>query len=196
MIVLTIALLAWTSSSRASIVGVSYNGDDPGVLSSAASWDGSSQLTVTGSQTGLPATTSGAFTTDNDVDPTVSMYNFLNNDTSMVWTGYEILLTANKPVTLLSPSAIAPAGWSVGVYQIPGDGTQWEVDAYDTTGTELIAPGGELDFSFLMTFTGSLTYTQTLSPMGTVAVPEPGTLVLALGGLLGLVAVRVSRRRR
>ena len=194
----TIALLAWASMSQATILNAPYANVGTGSLDSTATWDGDSlQLTITGSQASQPAGASGAFTNDCEADPTVTLYNALNNDSkNFVWTRYEIFLTASKAVTLLNPSVDDPAGWSINVSPVSADGTQWEVDVFDTTGRKPIVPGDELDFSYQMKFSGSLQYTQALSPMGTIAVPEPGTLILALGGLLGLAVARGARRRR
>ena len=47
----TMALLAWASTSQATILSASYTGDQSGALDSTASWDQeSSQLTITGTQ--------------------------------------------------------------------------------------------------------------------------------------------------
>ena len=190
----TIALLAWTSVSQADILSASY--DVNGItLDTQAGWSAQdSQWIISGAQTGLPASATGAFTTDTDTDPTIPFYYPMYNDTSLTWTGYQVLVSASKAITISSPAVYTP-GWSIDVLPTPGDATKWELDLPDATGKAGIVPGDELDFGYQMSFTGGITYAVTLNPMGTVAVPEPGMLVLALSGLLGLVALRVARRR-
>ena len=193
----TIVLLAWTSVSQANILSESY--DVNGItLDTQAGWSAQdSQWIISGAQTALPASASGAFTTDgdSDADPTVPFYYPMYNDTTLTWTGYQVLVSASKAITI-SNAAVYTAGWSISVLPTPGDATKWELDLSDATGKAGIVPGDELDFGYQMSFIGGITYAVTLSPMGTVAVPEPSTLVLTLSGLLGLAALRVSRRRR
>jgi len=194
IIAVTIGLLAWSSISQATILSATYTGDGSGALDSTATWTGdNSQVTITGSQTSLPATTSLALTTDTDADPTITPYNWINNDTDFSWSGYQICFVGSKAFTLSNPLLLtSPADWSISVSASP-DNTQWELNA---SGATPIAVGGELDFSYQLSFAGSFSCTQTLNPLRAAPVPEPGTLVLAFSGLLGLAALRVSRRRR
>jgi hypothetical protein len=141
----------------------------------------------------LPATTSLTLTTDTDVDPTITPFNAINNDTNFAWSGYQICFVASKAFTLANPVLYtSPADWTISVSATSPSNTEWELDA---SGATPIAIGGELDFSYQLSFVGSFSCTQTLNPLRASAVPEPGTLVLAFGGLLGLAALRVSRRR-
>ena len=48
-----------------------------------------------------------------------------------------------------------------------------------------IPDGGTIDFSYQMTFVGNVQYCQQMIP-----IPEPGTLILVLSGLVGLVVMR------
>ena len=84
------------------------------------------------------------------------------------------------------------SNWSISASAT--DPQDWVV--YAVGGTP-IQPGGELDMSFQMTFTGSsLGFAETSVAMAAATVPEPGTLVLVFSGLLGLAALQVSRRPR
>ena len=139
-----------------------------------------------------PATASVTFTTDTADDPTVTLGNFLNNDTKFAWTGYQITLVGSEPFTITNPTLYSPAGWSISLSN-SADDTQWELDA---SGATPIPIGGALAMSYAVNFTGSFSFMPTYMPMGTVPVPEPSTLVLAFGGLLGLAAGWVSRRRK
>ncbi len=193
-IALTIALLTWSSISQATILSATYTGDGSGALDSTATWDAdNSQLAITGTQLSLPATTSVAFTTDTDTDPSVPMPYSIGNDTDFAWTGYQVCISANKAITLLNPVVYSPSDWSISVSPTTTDDKHWEVDLWG--GAPIAVDTGELDFGYTLSFTGSLQTAMTWTPLGSAPVPEPGTLILACSGLLGLATLRVLRRR-
>ena len=192
IIVFTITLLAWGSIGQASIVA-SYE-NDGGI---GQSWDGDNlQLTAAGKQTSLPVNASGTFDTgtSGDEDPTITLYNAIDNDTTFTWDGYHIWISANKPISIAAPAnADYPTDWSITASPTDGTNCNWVVIA--VAGTPVVV-GDALDFGFQMTFTGGLSYKETLVPVAVAPVPEPGTLVLMLSGLLGLAAASLTRRRR
>ena len=220
IIVLAITLLTWGSIGQASIVAT-FNVDG-GMVDQQTLWDGS-QLTVTGTQQALLANATGAFDTLDDsaikqlgalknnpfvMTPSRSSYSTItqvlspNNNTGLAWNGYQIWVssTDGTPFQVSNPT--------VDMYQASTDQTiyDWTISASALSSTSwvlvayggtLVQPGDGLDLSFQMTYTASgLNYKESYAAMGVAPVPEPGTLVLALSGLLGLAALRVARRRR
>ncbi len=189
------AVLAWAGVSTATIIGETCWAKNDGALQNSTwGWDGGSNtLSVTADQYSAPGTMLGSFTTSDGDDPTVTLENTVNNDTGFAWTAYYANIYMNRNFTLANPVVYPDTteAWSGAITQSPaqlvvsgpytGD---YEASAVFTGGTPLPI-GGIIDFSYQIAFTGNVTFTEELIP-----VPEPGTLVLVLGGLVGLVAMR------
>jgi len=164
------------------------------------------------------------FTTDASPDPTLKPSTAVFNDSGVAWIGYALNVTLDVPSALTSFS-LSNVGvtnpdddWTAkltqplaftGIKETPY-GTQYEyVASIGLEGETPIAGDGgddsELDYTYKLTFQGptSSSYhaTEEGTPFGMAGpvlapAPEPGTLILALSGLLGWAALRVARRRR
>jgi hypothetical protein len=83
--------------------------------------------------------------------------------------------------------ASTPGDWTSSITQQPiPDGSNW-IGQLDFSAGTPVADGDTLEFSYKITFGGSThyNYDQDMSP-----VPEPGSIVLLVGGLLGLLVIR------
>jgi hypothetical protein len=126
---------------------------------------------------------------DTDLDPTVTVRNTIDNDTGFDWTGYHVNVFMNTNFSLAAatiyPDTSEP-GWTGSITVSPAvwNGSEYEAQA-DYVGGSPILDGETIDFSYMMTFTGSVQYCQQMIP-----IPEPGTVILLLSGLAGLVAFR------
>jgi hypothetical protein len=149
------------------------------------------KLSITGSQycvegqgpDGVTGHILGYFTTNGD--PTVKMYNSIDNDTAVTWTDYHINISMTVPFTISHAGLDLPTDWTNAQTTQPtpqGNGSYLgTVDYYANPGGTPVAPGGTLDFHYWITFTGNVSYTQEMIPS---FVPEPMTLsMIALGGL-------------
>lgn len=187
------------STASANIVGTPNCGPDTdGVMKcDPAGWatngDGTYTLTIKGKQycvegngpLGVTGHVLGDFTTDTEQDPTVKMYNSIDNDTALTWTDYHINITMSKLFSISNAAVDDAIDWSTVMTQPTpnGDGTYTghvDYNYYPVVGVNTIAPGGTFDFHYWITFVGSVSYTQEMLP----SVPEPMTLsMIALGGL-------------
>jgi hypothetical protein len=215
-----LAFLGYCATSSADITGAWWNDDGDGVLV-CQTWTYDSanlpspNLTMTGDQYTVPGQSTaghmvGTITTDSPQDPTLYLGSAVNNDTSFVWTSYQVNVVMNAPFTFVagSPYVInyplsGPSDWTVagviapflqvsGIYAGDYEGT------IDLTGGTPIAisdqPDGELDFGYGIHFSSSTDYsfTQEMIPMG---VPEPSDLGLASALLFGGIEL-VKRFRK
>lgn len=195
-----VTALALGGIGQASIIGWGIADDGDGAIVCNGSWDaGTSTMGIVGNQYWgpghmgtLPLSATAYFQTDTELDPTVTMRNTIDNDTGSSWSGYHINVYMNKAfsvsvATIYTPDTSEP-GWSGSITVSPAvwNGSEYQAQV-DYTGGTAIPDGGTIDFSYKMIFTGSVQYCQEMIP---TLVPEPGTFVLALGGLLGLVALR------
>jgi hypothetical protein len=155
-------------------------------------------MTIEGNQYSSPGHMLGDFTTDpNDPnDPTVTMITLVDNDTAFTWDEYYVNIYMDKTFTLANALVLSPSGWSTSVTQPSGSpGTFYDADAREwdykgilhfTAGTPVVNNGSSLDFSYQMSFLGSIQFEEEMVPL-----PEPATLSLLALGALALV-----RRRR
>ena len=177
------------SIGNASIVDVTAADDGDGVVTCTTNY-AADLLTIDGTHN-LPDVghVTGTITTDTAVDPTLSFWNSLENDTGLPWVGYHINVSMDQPFTISPDSVLTPADWSSAITSQPvlvGSSYVGQVDY--SAGTPL-ANGGTLTFGYAITFSGSTMYgfCQEMIP---VSVPEPATLALVTCGLLGLFALR------
>jgi hypothetical protein len=189
-------------SANASIVSWSCQNDADGAINCVASnWQNPSpglyDMTISGDQFGSPGDMWGTFTTDSSGDPALFLTNSIGNDTGAAWSAYEADVAMSGPFTLSLDSVTAPAGWGVTLLNQP----TLDLNPLDPnyglyvgnifmSGTPTIPPSGELDFQYLMSFSGSASFTfhETLTP---TEVPEPASV-----GLLAFGAIAMMARRR
>ena len=191
---IALALLASVTLSHANIISANFADDGDGVLTCQSYWltqtgptawsetiDGTHNLAQTGNIL-------GNIVTDTEADPSLTLANEIDNDTGAPWTDYHVTLTMSKSFTL-SGVTVANAGWTV--HSIVGPtqvGSSYIGTINYICGTP-VDNLGTLDFNFTMTFTGSASFEEDLTPSYEV-VPEPGTLALLAGGLLSLFVLR------
>jgi len=128
------------------------------------------------------------FFTDTQTDPTLTLFNEIDNDTGVTWNDYHVKVTMSKSFTLSSIS-VANSGWTFNFIAPTQVGSDW-IGYINYYAGDLVPDGGTLDFSYAMTFTGGASFQEELMPS---TVPEPGTFALMICGLTGLL---VMRRRR
>lgn len=183
---LTVAasLLGWTLAN-ASVTGVnnwSYSG---GIYCYSPLWDSTGNIGIDGYQTG-PAQMGGTITTSDALDPTLTIANAIDNDSSFAWTEYIVNVSMNTSFTILSAGVSAPPGWTAGITQpgVPVGGIYTgTIDYLGGTPVAIApAPNSELDFTYQVMFSGATSYSLTES---VTPVPEPASFsLLALGGLV------------
>jgi len=177
--------------ASASIIAWDCASDGDGALDCTASFDtGTLELTMTGNQNWGPGHMLGSFTTDTELDPTVTLFTGIDNDTSFTWTGYQVNISMDKTFTLSNVSVLTPGDWSFTVTQPTQVGSLYIGTIEFSAGTP-VAIGDTLEFLYKASFLGSVSFTQEMIP-----TPEPATLaLLGFGGALGLVFHRRTRRR-
>jgi hypothetical protein len=150
-------------------------------------------MNVYGDQFGVTGSIIADVTTDSELDPTLTIGSFVDNDTSFAWTGYLVNVYMNTTFTLSGVTVSTPGDWGVvNVLQPVFTGSNYVGTIQLDTGAP-IAIGSQLGFSYSMIFSSATHYSFTQEM---TAVPEPGTLeFVTLGGLL-LAAFPLSRIRR
>ncbi|MEN6457821.1 MAG: PEP-CTERM sorting domain-containing protein [Thermoguttaceae bacterium] len=200
----TLAILALsigtTTCQAGLIVAATAAADGDNAVTCTSAWNFDDQtMTVTGSQAWgpghigtLPLSDAASFTAESELDPTVTLRTMIDNDTGSSWTGYQVTVYMNKSFSVTSPTVYndtTATGWYVSSYdsQAVLVGDVWVANVVFSGGTA-IADGGMLDFSYKLSFLGSVQYCQEMSP-----VPEPGCLALIAAGAAGLLVLRRKR---
>lgn len=178
-------------ASNASVTNVTYHADGDGAITCPVyTWPGGTTIQIMGDQFWGPGDIVGQIQPDGMVDPTLTLANNINNDTGFAWTGYLVDISMNTSFTIGGPPTVTvPADWTIASVMQPGApvGGVYTGHIVLESGTP-VAPGGQLDFSYSVTFSGPVSFTETLTP-----VPEPGMLSLAFCGLL-LAGWTIRRR--
>jgi hypothetical protein len=179
-------------TARANITGLTYSSGNSAALNCPIyTWPGGTNVNIYGYQHSDPGSINFNVTTDSSGDPTLTLGNAIVNDTGFAWTGYEVTVTMSQTFTLSSALVTVPPDWTVSSVMQPGAPVLgvYTGDIIFGAGTP-VQPGQSLDFSYQLSFLGSVQFTETLTP-----TPEPGTCSLLLGGL-ALCGWITSRRRR
>jgi hypothetical protein len=197
-----LALLSWVAACPAGVIGVAAD-DGDGAINCTGTWAANplwtpgseldaGTMSIVGQQywgpghVGTEGLDDTAYFAVNG-DPTVKLITSIDNDTTFAWTGYHVNVYMDQPFTLSVPT-VTYDSWTVanlGTYPLSAAlvGGQY-VATIDYVGGSPLPIGDTLDFSYKLTFTGSVHYCQEMFP-----IPEPGTIALVLTGLVGLVIV-------
>jgi hypothetical protein len=186
-------LLAGAGFSRADIIGNTIAADGDFVMSCythdfITNDPGNFQLCIDGSQKLWDyGHIQGDIITDTPTDPTLALFNEINNDTGIAWGDYHVQVTMSKPFTF-SSIGVTNGGWTFTSTAPVPVGSNWigYID-YAGYGNPVLALG-TLAFNYSMTFTGGASFQEQLMPS---PVPEPTT---AGGFLLGLGVLACFQR--
>jgi hypothetical protein len=128
----------------------------------------------------------GPIVTLTEDDPKLTLLHDIDNETLETLTDYHAQITMNKTFTIDNVS-VANTGWTWVITQPTLVGSDWvgSVDYYSGTP---VAPSATLSFGYRMTFVGSTSISEALTP----SVPEPGMITLLACGLVGRL---IARRR-
>ena len=134
--------------------------------------------------------------TDTASDPTLTINNSIDNESSFVWTEYVVSVAMNQSFSINSAGVVAPAGWTANVTQpgAPVSGIYTGVIDYIGGTPVAIYPGANsvLNYGYQVSFSGSTSYSLTESAN---PVPEPNAAaLLVIGGTL-VCGWMVARRR-
>jgi hypothetical protein len=186
------SFLTGLTTARANVTGISYATDGSGAVNCPIyTWPGGTAINIYGYQYWGPGNINFNVTTDSSGDPTLTLGNAIVNDTSFAWTGYEVSVTMGQTFSLSSALVTVPPNWTVSSVMQPGAPVagMYTGNIFFSAGTP-VQIGQSLDFSYNLSFLGSVAFTETLTP-----TPEPGTCSLLLAGL-ALGGWITSRRRR
>jgi len=189
-------LLAGAGFSRANITNNTIAADGDGVITCDVyplinNGLGNFQLSIDGIQHNLgnpwdAGHIQGNIITDTETDPTLALFNEINNDTGIAWGDYHVMVTMSKPFTFPS-IGVTNGGWTFTSTAPVQVGSNWiGYINYFGYGNPVLV-GGTLAFNYSMTFTGGASFQEALTPS---PVPEPGTFALMVCGLTGLLVMR------
>lgn len=189
MLIIMATLVASIGVSRADIIDYNLADDGDGVITCSTPYGleqmgpGSYQLSIYGDHniwgSGHIA---GYFTTDTPTDPTLALSHSIDNDTAFDWGDYHVKVTMSQMFSFSNVN-VSNSGWWSSVTAPTMVGSDWigYIDYY--SGTPVLI-GGTLDFGFSVSFAGSVSFAEELTP--SAVVPEPSTFALMAVGLAGL----------
>jgi len=186
------ALLAGAGFSRANIIGNTIAAENDVMTCNAYGFitngPGDFQLSIDGTHNSWAVgLIGGDIITDTETDPTLALFNEIDNDTGYAWGDYHVKVTMSKAFTF-SNVAVANSGWTFNTTAPTNNGIVW-IGYIDYYAGSPVLVSGTLDFNYSMTFIGGASFQEELMPS---TVPEPGTFALMVCGLTGLL---VKRRR-
>jgi hypothetical protein len=150
-------------------------------------------VTLSGTQWTSSGTMSTTLTPNSTTDPILTIDNSINNSTSFDWTEYVVTVSMNQAFSITSASVTIPGDWSYTIttptFVSPGD----YAGTIDYLGGTPVLNGGTLDFGYVVSFSGSQSYSLTESVQ---AVPEPGVFSLLMSGGVLLGGWLVAKRRQ
>lgn len=127
----------------------------------------------------------GDIITDTELDPKLTLFHDIDNDTDRLWTGYHVKVAMSKSFTFDNVT-VANDGWTSSVIAPTKVGNNW-IGYVNYYAGDAVANGDTLSFGYRMTFIGAASFCEELTP-----IPEPATITLLVCGAAGIIA----RRRR
>ena len=187
ILALSAVLFAGTTFTHANIIGNTLTNDSDGVL--ACYTYGFTQTGQTDFQLSIdgvhhrfePGDILGNIYTDTELDPSLTLNHSIDNDTGIDWTDYHVEITLNKSFTITAATVDSPWTYAITAPSLIGSSWIGSVDYYGPANP--ILAGGTLNFGYTMNFTGSVAFSEQLTP---TSVPEPATFAVVLCGLAGL----------
>ena len=197
-----ITIVSFSHGAHAAIENAWWNqGSSDGAVSVSTQGSGYNSGTDTLSLTGKQnwgGTLSGTIVTSSPTDPILFEGSQINNDTTFAWQSYRVNVYMANTFTLGGEMLSAPPGWTLQSAQStptlvasgPFTG-QYEASMVFSGATPL-AMGGEIEFFYNVTFTGSTSgqnsFSQEMIPQA--AVPEASPY----WGVVGLAMTWAHRR--